>query len=64
MLRAPSNFWRPWKRHWLFITTLFVLGPGCGYVLAADRGLLLGLAVSVLASAWLLWSRYEREIER
>lgn len=63
MSRKPSNFWRPWKKHWLFVIGLFILGPTCGYALAADRGLLFGLAISVFASAWLLWSRHEREVE-
>ena len=63
MPRKSRNFWRPWKQHWLFVIALFVLGPACGYALAADRGLLFGLAISVFASAWLLWSRHEREVE-
>ena len=64
MARTRSNFWQPWKRHWMFILGLFVLGPACGYLLAEDpdRGLLFGLAISVFASAWLLWSRHEREV--
>ena len=63
MARTPSNLWQPWKRHWLFIIGLFALGPACGYVLAGDRGLLFGLAIGVFASAWLLWSRHEREVK-
>lgn len=63
MARTPSNLWQPWKRHWLFIIGLFTLGPACGYVLAGDRGLLFGLVIGVLASAWLLWSRHEREVK-
>lgn len=63
MAGKPHNFWRPWRRHWLFVGALFVLGPACGYWLAADRGLLFGLGVSVFASAWLLWSQHEREVE-
>ena len=64
MLPTSASFWRPWKRHWLFVTALFVLGPSCGYVVSGDRGLLFGLAISVFASVWLLWSRHEREVER
>ncbi len=63
MSRTTSNLWQPWKRHWLFIAGLFTLGPACGYALAADRGLLFGLAIGVFASAWLLWSQHEREVE-
>ena len=63
MSRAHSAFWQPWKRHWLFVLGLFTLGPACGYALAADRGLLFGLAIGVFASAWLLWSQHEREVE-
>ena len=62
MAHTRSNFWQPWKRHWLFVIGLFALGPACGYLLAEDRGLLFGLAISVFASAWLLWSRHEREV--
>ena len=64
MTRTRSNFWQPWKQHWLFVLGLFVLGPTSGYLLADDhdRGLLFGLAISVFASAWLLWSRREREV--
>lgn len=61
MRPASSDFWRPWKRHWLFVVLLFALAPACGYAAATDRGLLFGFAVSVFASAWLLWSRHERE---
>ena len=61
MPRTCSNLWQPWKRHWLFVIGLFALSPACGYALAADRGLLLGLAIAVFASAWLLWSQHERE---
>lgn len=64
MPHASSRFWRPWRRHWLFVPTLFVFGPACGYALAADRGLLLGLAVGLFASVWLIWSRHERESGR
>lgn len=66
MARAPSHFWRPWRRHWLFVFGLFTLGPACGYLLGDDhdRGLLFGLAISVFASAWLLWSQHEREVGR
>ena len=63
MPRTPANLWKPWKRHWRFIIGLFVLGPACGYLLASDRGLLLGLAIAVFASAWLLWSQHEREVK-
>ena len=54
MARTPSNLWQPWKRHRLFVVSLFTLGPACGYVFAADRGLLFGLAIGVFASSWLL----------
>lgn len=65
MARTHSNFWQPWNRHWLFILGLFTLGPVCGYFLADDhdRGLLFGLAISVFASTWLLWSQHEREVK-
>ena len=63
MPHTSSDPWSPWKQHWLFILGLFTLGPACGYVLATDRGLLLGLVIGVLASAWLMWSRHEREVE-
>ena len=66
MARTHSHFWQPWRRHWLFVLGLFTLGPVCGYLLAddRDRGLLFGLAISVLASGWLLWSQHEREVGR
>lgn len=61
---SASGSWSPWRRHRLFVIALFLISPICGYALAEDRGLLLGLAVGVIGSAWLLWSRHERESER
>gem|GEM_PF-1464916 len=63
MTHNSNTFWRPWKEHWLYVFSLFVLGPSCGYFFSAnpDRGLLFGLAISVFASGWLLCSRLERK---
>lgn len=63
MPHTSFNLMSPWRQHWLFIMGLFLLGPACGYVLATDRGLLFGLVVAVFASAWLMWSRHEREVK-
>jgi hypothetical protein len=63
MSAKPPSLLQPWKQHWLFVPALFVVGPALGFLLAADRGLLFGLAISVFASVWLLWSRRERDVD-
>lgn len=41
------------QRRWI-ILALFLGGPIAGWLLLADRGLLFGLTVSLLAVAWFL----------
>lgn len=60
MKHSSSSFWQPWRRHWLFVLLVLVIGPGLGYAISADRGLLFGAAVGVLAALWLSWSDHER----
>ena len=64
MNRDARSFWQPWRRHWLFVLLLLVIGPGLGYALSADRALPFGAAVGVLAALWLSWSNHERHRSR
>ena len=60
MNHSTQSFWQPWRRHWLFVSLLIVLGPIVGYAINDDRGLLFGAAVGVFAALWLSWSDHER----
>lgn len=59
---SPSpQFWKPWKRHWCFVTCLFLVSPIVGHYIAPNRGgVLFGIVFSFLASGALLWTSRER----